>query len=92
MSEQSQFILYTAPNGTIKIDVFLKDETVWLTQKSLAELFAVDRSVITKHLRNIFKDTELAEESVCANIAHTAADGKAYKTRYYNLDAIIAVG
>lgn len=92
MSEQSQFILYTAPDGTIKVDVFLKDETVWLTQKSLAELFAVDRSVITKHLRNIFKDAELAEESVCANIAHTAADGKTYKTRYYNLDAIIAVG
>ena len=92
MSDPKQFLLYTAPNGAVKVDVFLKDETVWLTQKALAELFGIDRTVITKHLRNIFKEGELTEDSVCANFAHTAADGKSYQTRYYNLDAIIAVG
>ena len=92
MSSDNQFLLYTAPNGAVKVDVFLKDESVWLTQKALAELFGVDRSVITKHLRNIFKEGELAEGSVCANFAHTAEDGKTYRTNYYNLDAIIAVG
>ena len=92
MSAPSQFLLYTAPDGAVKVDVFFKDETVWLTQKVLAELFGVDRSVITKHLRNIFKERELAEESVCALFAQTATDGKTYQTRYYNLDAIIAVG
>ncbi|HJX63569.1 MAG TPA: virulence RhuM family protein [Polyangia bacterium] len=92
MSTPSQFLLYTAPDGAVKVDVFFKDETVWLTQKALAELFGVDRSVITKHLRNIFKERELAEESVRALFAQTATDGKTYQTRYYNLDAIIAVG
>ncbi len=67
-------------------------ETFWLTQKRLAELFSVDRSVITKHLQNIFLTQELEEESVCAIFAHTAEDGKTYQTNFYNLDAIIAVG
>ncbi|MFO0362902.1 MAG: virulence RhuM family protein, partial [Flavobacteriales bacterium] len=67
-------------------------ETFWLTQKRMAELFGVDRSVITKHLQNIFSTNELAEDSVCANFAHTAEDGKTYQTNFYNLDAIIAVG
>ena len=88
MSTPSQFLLYTAPDGAVKVDVFFKDETVWLTQKALAELFGVDRSVITKHLRNVFKERELAEESVCALFAQTATDGKTYQTRYYNLDAM----
>ena len=92
MSEKSQFLLYTAPDGAVKVEVFYQDETVWLTQKALAELFGVERSVVTKHLRNIIKEGELAENSVCANFAHTAADGKVYPTNYYNLDAIIAVG
>ncbi|MBI3239385.1 MAG: virulence RhuM family protein, partial [Flavobacteriia bacterium] len=67
-------------------------ETVWTTQKAMAELFDVDRTVITKHLKNIFKESELLEEAVCAKIAHTAADGKKYMTTFYNLDAIISVG
>ena len=71
-----QFLLYTAPDGAVRVEVFFQDETVWLTQKSLAELFGVDRSVVTKHLKNIFGSGELAENSVCAKIAHTAADGK----------------
>jgi len=92
MSDPSQFLLYTAPDGAVKVDVFFKDETVWLTQKALAELFAVKRPAITKHLRNIFSSGELAEDSVCSILEHTAGDGKTYSAKYYNLDAIIAVG
>jgi len=92
MSEPSQFLLYTAPDGAVKVDVFFKDETVWLTQKELAELFGVQRPAITKHLGNIFSTGELVEKSVCSILEHTAADGKTYSAKYYNLDAIIAVG
>ena len=86
------FILYTAPDGAVKVDVFFKDETVWLTQKVLAELFGVKRPAITKHLLNIFDTGELAEDSVCSILEHTAGDGKTYSAKYYNLDAIIAIG
>jgi len=92
MSEQNNFLLYTAPDGAVKIEVFLKDETVWLTQKALAELFGVKVPAINKHLRNIFASGELVEASVVSILETTAADGKNYQTRYYNLDAIIAVG
>ena len=92
MSSQNQFLLYTAPDGAVKVEVFLKDETVWLTQKALAELFGVKRPAITKHLLNIFFTGELAEDSVCSILEHTAGDGKIYAAKYYNLDAIIAVG
>jgi hypothetical protein len=91
-SEQNQFLLYTAPDGAVKVEVFHKDETVWLTQKALAELFGVQRPAVTKHLQNIFTSGELAEDSVCSILEHTAADGKTYSAKYYNLDAIIAVG
>jgi len=70
----------------------MQDETVWLSQKAIAELFDVDRTVITKHLGNIFKESELEQDSVCAIFAHTAGDGKKYDTTFYNLDAIISVG
>ncbi len=92
MSDHNQFLLYTAPDGAVKVDVFFKDETVWLTQKALTELFGVQRPAITKHLGNIFATGELAEDSVCSILEHTAADGKTYSAKYYNLDAIIAVG
>ena len=92
MSGQNLFLLYTAPNGAVNVDVFLRDETVWLTQKALAELFGVQRPAITKHLGNIFSTGELAEDSVCSILEHTAEDGKNYSAKYYNLDAIIAVG
>jgi hypothetical protein len=92
MSDPNQFLLYTAPDGAVKIEVFLKDETVWLTQKVLAELFGVQRPAITKHLGNIFSTGELMEDSVCSILEHTATDGKTYSAKYYNLDAIIAVG
>jgi hypothetical protein len=80
MSGQNQFLLYTAPDGAVKVDVFLKDETVWLTQKALAELFWVKRPAMTKHLGNIFSTGELAEDSVRSILEHTAGDGKAFQT------------
>ena len=92
MSESSQFLLYTAPDGAVKVDVFFREETVWLTQKALAELFGVKVPAINKHLKNIFESGELAKNSVVSILETTAADGKNYQTRYYNLDAIIAVG
>lgn len=87
-----EIVLYQAPDGTVTLDVRLEQETIWLTQKQMAQLFQTERSVITKHLRNIFNTGELDKNSVCAFFAHTAADGKTYQTQYYNLDAIISVG
>jgi len=87
-----QIIFYTTPNGIAHVEVRYEEETFWLTQKHLAELFGVDRSVVTKHLKNIFEDQELVRESVCAEFAHTALDSKSYQVQYYSLDAIIAVG
>lgn len=87
-----EIILYTTPNGSIKIEVLVQDETIWLSQAKIAALFGVDRSVVTKHLKNIFETNELDQNSVCAKIAHTAEDGKTYQTQFYNLDAIISVG
>lgn len=89
---ERQFYIYKDANGNVNIHALMQDETLWLTQKSMAELFDVDRSVISKHISNIFKDNELVENSVCAFFAHTADDGKQYNTAFYNLDMIIAVG
>ncbi len=88
----TEFLLYKTPNGKVKVEIFLKNENIWLTQEKIAMLFGVDRSVITKHLKNIFETFELNENSVCAKFAHTAPDGKNYQTKFYNLDAIISVG
>ncbi len=84
-------VIYQSPDG-IRVDVKLDRETVWLTQKQIAQLLDTERSVVTKHLRNIFKSGELIEDSVSANFAQTAADGKTYQTAFYNLDAVISVG
>jgi hypothetical protein len=84
--------LYKAVDGSIAMDVRLQGETVWLTQKQMSELFDTERSVITKHLRNIFQSKELDGKSVSAKFAHTAEDRKTYLTAFYNLDAIISVG
>ena len=80
MSDQNQFLLYTAPDGAVRVDVFVRDETVWLTQKALAELFGVQRPVITKHLLNIFSTGELAKDSVCSILEHIDGDGKTFET------------
>lgn len=87
-----EFLIFTNQMKEDGIEVMVKDETVWLSQKLIALLFDVDRSVITKHLKNIFDTHELEKDSVCAFFAHTAEDGKNYNIKYYNLDAIISVG
>lgn len=88
----NQIAVYQTPEGGINIEVLYANENIWLPQKRIAELFDVDRSVVTKHLKNIFSDNELQEYSVCASFAHTAEDGKEYQTKFYSLEAIIAVG
>lgn len=90
MDEKNEIILFE--NQGVKLEVNLKDETVWLTQKQMAELFGKDRKTITRHIQNIFKDEELEEKSVCSFFEHTAEDGKEYNVQYYNLDMIISVG
>lgn len=92
LANQGAFLFYNGSDGKISAQVIIGDETVWLSQKGMAEVFDIDRTVITKHLKNIFEEKELEEDSVCAKIAHTADDGKTYQTNFYNLDAIIAVG
>ncbi len=87
-----QIIIYQSPDGTTGIEVHLEAETVWLTQDQMAELFGRERSVITKHLRNVFTEGELDRGAVRAKFAHTAPDGKKYQTQFYNLDAILSVG
>lgn len=89
---ESKILFYTAPDGAVKIDVFFQDETAWLTQKRMAELFGVEVNTINYHLKEIFKSAELQENSVIRKIRITAADGKSYETQFYNLDAIISVG
>ncbi|KKQ18848.1 MAG: hypothetical protein US31_C0001G0035 [Berkelbacteria bacterium GW2011_GWA1_36_9] len=88
----TEFLLYTTPNGKIKVEIFLRNENIWLTQEKIALLFGVQRPAITKHLKNIFKSMELNEDSVSSILEHTADDSKSYKTRFYNLDAILSVG
>ena len=95
LSQQDQtteFLLYTAPNGTIKVEVLLSGETLWLTQKRMAELFGVGVPAVSKHLKNIFESKELYPDSVVSILETTAEDGKKYQTQYYNLDAVISVG
>ncbi|NCO65101.1 MAG: cell filamentation protein Fic [Candidatus Aquicultor secundus] len=88
----TEFLLYTTPNGKVKVEIFLRDENIWLTQDKIALLFGVQRPAITKHLKNIFECGELHENSVSSILEHTAEDGKKYPTKFYSLDAIISVG
>lgn len=89
---KNNFILYNAPSGDVTLNVLLQNETIWLTQKIMAELFDVGVPAINKHLTNIFESNELEENSVISILETTAADGKNYKTKFYNLDAVISVG
>jgi hypothetical protein len=90
--ELTEFLLYTTPNSDVKVEIYMHNETVWLPQKAIAELFDVQRPAITKHLKNIFDSGELEESSVSSILEHTAKDGKNYQTKFYNLDAILSVG
>jgi len=91
----TEFLLYTDPNGKVKVEIFLRNENIWLTQAKIAELFGVERSVVTKHLQNIFETGELNKEATCAKIAQVQSEGNRQVKRdmeFYNLDAIISVG
>ena len=91
VTDDSQIVLYQ-PDDSIRLEVKLDQDTVWLTQAQMTELFRTTRNNITMHIRNIFKEKELDEKSVCKETLHTAADGKRYRTKIYNLDVIISVG
>ena len=92
MSDNNQIIMYQTEDGLTKIDVTLENETVWLSQDQMAELFQREKSTISRHIKNIFEEGELNRKSVVAKIATTASDGKTYGVEYYNLDVIISVG
>jgi hypothetical protein len=92
MNNNSQLLIYQTQSGDIKIDVHLEDETVWLTQAHMAELFNKDKRTISEHIRNIFREDELHEDSVVRKFRTTGSDGKYYDTNFYNLDIIISVG
>ena len=92
MKKPTDIVLYRSRDGAVQLDVQLERETIWLSLNQLAELFARDKSVISRHLRNIFKEGELRRASVVAKNATTAADGKRYQVEYFNLDAILSVG
>ena len=91
VADDSQIVLYQ-PDESIRLEVKLDQDTVWLTQAQMTELFRTTRNNITMHIRNIFKENELEEKSVCKESLQTAADGKKYRTKIYNLDVIISVG
>ena len=92
MESKGEIILYQNPDGTIKVDVRIENETVWLTQEQLTILFGKAKSTISEHIKNIFAEGELSEISVVRKFRTTASDGKNYETNYYNLDVIISVG
>ena len=92
MDEQNKVIIYAASDGQTKIDVKLEDETLWLTQTQMCELYQTSKSNISEHIRHIFEEGELQEDSVVRKFRTTAADGKSYLTTFYNLDMIIALG
>ncbi|MEI7563794.1 MAG: RhuM family protein [bacterium] len=93
MNEKERTLaIYQSEDGGIQIPITLEKETLWLAQRDIASLFGVQRPAITKHISNIFKEKELEETSVSSILEHTANDGKTYKTTFYNLDIIIAVG
>ena len=92
MEQKSNIIIYTTEDGLTKIETTFDEDTVWLSIDQMAELFQRDKSTISRHIKNVFSEGELVRESVVANFATTAADGKTYQVDYYNLDVIISVG
>ena len=91
----NEVLLYTTPNGKVKVEIYLQNETIWLSQQKIADLFGVDRTVVTKHLANIYTEGELNKDATCVKIAQVQSEGNREVNRqieYYNLDAIISVG
>lgn len=91
-AQKNSMVIYQAKSGAIELRGDFTRETLWATQAQIADVFNIERSVVTKHIRNILKDGELNEKSVCAKFAHTASDGKVYQTQFYNLDVALSVG
>ena len=92
VATNKDLVIYKKESGDINVELLINGETLWVTQKTMAEIFDVQRPAITKHLKNIFDDRELDKNQVCSKMEHTARDGKTYNTEFYNLDAIISVG
>lgn len=92
LQESTDFLFYQGERGKISVQIIVGEDSVWTTQRGMAEMFATSRENVSMHFANVVRDGELKEDSVCKEILHTAADGKAYKTKFYNLDAIIALG
>jgi hypothetical protein len=91
LPQESEILLYRTEDGSVKVDALYQAETIWLTQKKMSTLFGVETNTINYHLKEVFKNSELSEDSVIRKIRITADDGKKYPTQFYNLDAIIAV-
>ncbi len=91
-SKQTELVIFKSAKGQVKLRGDFHHQTLWATQAEISEIFGVERSVVTKHIRNVFKDEELEENAVCAKFAHTASDGKTYQVQSYNLDIILSVG
>ena len=83
---KTEILLYNTPDGRVKVEIYLQNETVWLTQQKIAELFGVQRPAVTKHLKNIFEAGELTEQAVSSILEHTASDGKIYHTQFYFIE------
>ena len=92
MKQKAELVIFKAQDGNVKLDVNIENETVWLSLDQMSELFERDKSTISRHIKNIFKDGELSQGSVVANFATTASDGKVYDVTFYDLDVIISVG
>ena len=92
MEENNKILIYTDNDGLTKIDVKLEEDTLWLTQAQMCELYQTSKSNVSEHIKHIFEEGELQEDSVVRKFRTTAADGKAYMTTFYNLDMIIALG
>ncbi len=90
--KSNEIIIYQAPDCNVHLEAIIDNDTIWLTQAQMALLFGTQRPAVTKHLNNIYNSGELNESSVCSKMEHTASDGKIYRTKFYNLDAIISVG
>ncbi len=91
-NEENELVIYQTKSGSLEVKSDVGKSTIWASQSQIAKIFGIDRSVVTKHIKNIFSDAELNKKTVCANFAHTGTDGKTYQVQHYNLDIILSVG